>query len=69
MNVRDSLAGAPFFICFFCSEEVHMPRLTVKACGEVNTVLQLCKLILTVLAAFGISLVRCPWADSVQGCR
>ena len=46
-----------------------MPRLTVKACGEVNTVLQLCKLILTVLAAFGISLVRCPWADSVQGCR
>ena len=70
MNVRDSLAGAPFFCCFFffCSEEVHVPRLTVKACGEVNTVLQLCKFILTVLVAFGVSLVRCPWADSVEGC-
>lgn len=67
MNVHDSLAGAPFFF-FFCSEEVHMPRLTVKAHGEVSTVPQFCKLILTVLAAFGISLVHCPWADSMEEC-
>lgn len=34
MNVRDSLSGMPLF---FCSEEVHVPRLPVKAHGEVNT--------------------------------
>lgn len=44
-----------------------MPRLTVKAHGEVSTVPQFCKLILTVLAAFGISYTRCPWADSNGG--
>lgn len=57
----------PFLFVFFCSEEVHVPRLTVKACGEVNTVLQLCKFILTVLAAFGVSLVRCPWETQWRG--